>query len=135
MTENLLEAQYDITKKSKLTSTSKKYTPFLITSIIGCLIGGPIGLLISNLFHMGLSISIITEILSVVGAITTGNLLRNSYCISKIQRQFKATHNTPPSETIILINQCFYNNKLELKFTYSNYSLVDFLSDCCIWGY
>lgn len=99
-----------VTKKSKLTTASKKYTSCLITSIIGCLIGGPIGLLISNLFHMGLSISIITEILSVVFTITTGNLLRKSYCMSKIQRLFKSTHDNPPSETISLINQCFYNN-------------------------
>ena len=96
----------------ELKGTINKMTPYLLTILIGSLVGGPIGLVIANLLHLGVPLTIITEIISIISAITTNNLIRKSYCFYQIQMQFNVDVGQPPLETLIELNSCF--NKISI---------------------
>lgn len=71
--------------KKTITSYGKRYGKRIVFCLLGGLIGGPIGLLLSHAIHAGIGITSLIEVITIVGGITTGNIVNNRYKADKIR--------------------------------------------------
>ena len=87
---------------NRLLYCQMKYGKPVMIGIIGSLMGGPIGLLISQALHLGFSVSFIIEIITILGGITTTNFIKNRY----YRDQFTII-GKPPTASYDVFRKCF----------------------------
>ena len=73
-----------VNKKLTCSQYNSKYLTGMSISLVGGILGGgPIGLLLIHLFHMGIQLSVVTEIATIIMGFTTTNIIRKKYRGSK----------------------------------------------------
>ena len=92
----------DIINNKRGLYCQRKYGRNVAIGIVGGLIGGPIGLLISHGLHIGFGGSFIIEIISILGGITTSNIFNNRY----YHNRFIIT-NKPSTGSYEVFRKCF----------------------------